>query len=98
MKEKPKAELKKAPTQPGKRTHDSKNKIEQHLGKLIKQQSIIWKIMKNSKFVFYLKNLNPIKLKSINDKIRKSVEERHHRLPNNFLTFLGKEIHKKYLN
>ena len=86
-------------------SHDSKDKIKQNHKNLIKQPLIHWKIMKNSINILYMedspkKKFNSIKLKSINNIIRKRVEELNHSLPKNFLHFLHSSIkkHVKHLN
>ena len=86
-------------------SHDSKDKIRQNHKNLIKQPLIHWKIMKNSINILYMqdspkKKFNSIKLNSINNIIRKRVEELNLSLPKNFLNFLNSSIkkHVKYLN
>ena len=86
-------------------THASKEKYDRPPEKPIKQPLIYWKIMKNSINILYMedspkKKFNSIKLNSINNIIRKRVEELNLSLPKNFLNFLNSSIkkHVKYLN
>ena len=84
---------------------DSKEEYDSPPEKPIKQPLIYWKIMKNSINILYMqdspkKKFNSIKLKSINDIIRKRAKKRHHILPNDFLNFLHSSIETniKHLN
>ena len=86
-------------------SHTSKDKYDRPPEKPIKQPLIYWKIMKNSINILYMqdspkKKFNSIKLKSINDIIRKRAKKRHHILPNDFLNFLHSSIKTniKHLN
>ena len=86
-------------------THASKEKYDRPPEKPIKQPLIYWKIMKNSINILYMedspkKKFKSIKLKSINNIIRKRAEKHHHILPNDFLNFLHSSIETniKHLN